>query len=101
MKKIILGLFLSVGISVSHLAAAPSIKEVKLKNAPLSNLTTFDNNFDEFADCTITTVYRVTGQCGGRYGDFEFAEEATGSACEGTEEGVVFNVETVTVDDCF
>jgi len=101
MKKIILGLFLSVGISVSHLAATPSMKDVKLKTAPLLSLTTLDNDFDELADCTITTVYRVTGLCGGSYGDFKFAEEATGGACEGTEGGVVFNVERVTVDDCF
>ncbi len=51
-------------------------------------------------DCTIVTVYRVTGMCGGVIGDVSTQEEATGDACDGTEGGVIINVETVAVDDC-
>ena len=104
MKKLILGLLLTVGISgVSFAKDITNENEKKdvTKTESQNVKTTEENDVNLLSDCTIVTVFRINGICGGSYGDVKFAEEATGDACNGNEGGIIFNVEKFEVDDCF
>lgn len=92
MKKLILGLLLTVGISgVSF--AGENIKEMKDKD-------TSDKNI-EIIDCTSVMATNIKGICGTNYGTIKVIREETGDViCSGNEGGIVFFVDTFWINDC-
>lgn len=102
MKKIILGLFLTVGISGMALAGSSSgVSETKSEtiitkneqgNADKKQVITYNYVNGVLFNCTIATHTRQYDTCGNYVGTVKESYEASGSACSGIEGGVKITV---------
>lgn len=83
MKKLVLSLVLTLG--VSGLALANNSVKEKVKQPIKSEVTDKEEGY------LIVDIYEVEGICDGDDdGEFEIRHEETGDACKGTEGGVIF-----------
>lgn len=96
MKKLILGLLLTVGISGVSFAKEIDKKNEnydfdKLINYTNNDLSMKTQNYD-LLSCTIATHVRMYDECGSLLMTVKTSEEASGEACGGNEGGIIINV---------
>ena len=97
MKKLILGLLLTVGVSGVSFAGEIK-KNVEKKDVKSDDVT--NCKYDELvADCTIVTVYIGRDSSGKVIDRTKFVEEATGDACADAPGGIIYNFLDYNFDD--
>lgn len=95
MKKLLLGLCLTVG--VSELSLANTIKNESDNDSNdfmESNKSEIDNT------CTIATHYAYYDECGNYLWTFRNSFEASGELCNGNEGGLIINRSRQTLGGC-
>lgn len=103
MKKIILGLFLTVGISSMALAnnSVPNVSEYKMEtkvvtkeNGDKKQVITYKYVNGILFSCTIGIHTTIKDNCGSVIGVRKESYEASGGACNGIEGGVAIYTRT-------
>ena len=95
MKKLLLGLCLTVG--VSGLSMANTIKN----ESDVDSIDFIESNKYEVDNtCTIGTHYVYYDECGNHLWTFKSSFEASGELCNGNEGGLIINRSRQTLGGC-